>query len=169
MAGDGRRAQSGVMKALVLAAASVVAGISLAAFAAPQASCGCAPPPPETLGQATVAALDVLCVTPPGRDVSAGQNFEYWGDFSEFETDDGALEVRPGPLCTIIYLGTETGVREVITAVEQWADGREMEHPAVLRADWGVRYGRGEVEWRILPSSRETTRAVEVTYTPESI
>lgn len=168
MAGRRRAAQCGAMRRLALIAAAGL-GLSLAGFAAPRASCGCAPPPPEPLGQATVAALDVLCVTPPGRDVSVGQNFEYWGDFSEFETDDGALEVRPGPPCTLIYLGTQAGVREVITAVEQWADGRDMGHPAVVRMDWGVRYGRGEVEWRVLPSSREGTRAVEVTYSPESI
>ena len=144
-------------------------GLGLAAFAAPQVSCGCAPPRPETLSQATVVVLEVLCVTAPGRDVSVEHGFEYWGDFSEFETDEGALEVRPGPTCTLTYLGTQAGADDVIQAIDLWADARHMEYPSWLRIDNGARYGNGEVEWRIVPSAASDIQTVTIVYRPPSI
>lgn len=156
------------MKSLAPIAAALL-GLGLAAFAAPQVSCGCAPPRPETLGQATVVALEVLCVTAPGRDVSVEHGFEYWGDFSEFETDEGALEVRPGPSCTLTYLGAQAGAQEVIQAIDLWADARHMEHPAGLQLDGGVRYGNGLVEWRIVQSPATATQTVKIDYWPASI
>ena len=146
------------MKRLVLAAALIV-GLSSAALAHPS----------MTSAEALVRALDVLCVAPPGRDVSMSQGFEYWGTFSEFATAEGDLEVRPGGACGLTYRGTEAGAEAVSAAIDQWADARGMERPAALRMDRYVRYGAGTVEWRFVPSAAADTGIVEITYWPESI
>lgn len=141
------------------------AGSGLAAFAAPQA----APPKPRDAAEATVRALDVLCVSPAGRDISMPHGFEYWGTFSEFATAEGDLEVRPGGACGLTYRGTGAGAEAVSAAIDHWADSRGMERPAALRMDRYVRYGAGTVEWRFVPSAAADTGIVEITYWPESI
>lgn len=170
MAGDGPFAQSDVMKALVLAAVSVVAGSSLAAFAAPQVSCGCAPPQAETLAQATVVALESLCVREHRRDIAVAAGFEYWGGFSEFEGADGALEVRPGRPCRLDYLGGRSGASEIEEGLTAWARHKGL---AVRDGDDGVRIAEGSagrLQWSVAsPPARRIIWTVEAVYSPPSI
>lgn len=124
---------------------------------------------PMTPAEAVVRALEVLCVTPPGRDVSMAEGFEYWGAFSEFATAEGDLDVRPGRPCGMTYRGAEAGADAVIAAIERWADGRGMGSSAVVWRDHGARYDAGTVEWRIIPSAAADTGIVEITYWPASL
>lgn len=160
-----------------LLACLAVTAFGLTAFSAPQSACGCVAPRPTTLARAAPVALDVICTAYPAdrnpasvREEAMEHGFDYWGEFSEIETRDGGLEVRPGArpgdACALEALTDAAGARRLETALSRWARSRSMRRQAARH--WTGGEDVGALDWSVSPAAGDRPAVVAVTYRPPS-
>ena len=161
----------------LFAASALTLGLSLTAFAAPQSACGCGPLLPRSVAKAVDPALSVLCTAYPAgraedsvRAEATEYGFAYWGTFSEFETAEGGLEVRPGAqpgdACALEAMVDRGGAGRIEQALTTWARTQGMRRETSRR--WSS-VEAGRLEWTVERGGPgRMPDVVRVTYAPPS-
>ena len=158
-------------------ASTLVLGLSLTAFAAPQSACGCGPQLPRSVAKAIDPALSVLCTAyPAGRSEESVRaeateyGFAYWGAFSEFEAAEGSLEVRPGArpgdACALEAMVDGGSAGRIESALIAWAQEQGLRRAALRR--WSS-VEAGNLSWSVARGGAgRMPDVIRVTYAPPS-